>query len=129
PLPDASVDVAIARWAYFFGPGCEPGLRELSRVVRRGGAAFVLDLDAERGSFGRWFSRTVPAYSRRGGGAFWDLQGWQRRPLDLRMAFQRRSDLESVLRIEFTPEVAEQAIAETSGLELAYPNVLRWRYF
>ena len=26
PLPDASVDVAHARWAYFFGPGCEPGL-------------------------------------------------------------------------------------------------------
>src|SRR3954452_13062212 len=44
PLPDASVDVAVARWAYFFGPGCEPGLRELSRVVRRGGAAFVIDL-------------------------------------------------------------------------------------
>ncbi|MDQ3788892.1 MAG: class I SAM-dependent methyltransferase, partial [Actinomycetota bacterium] len=26
PLPDASVDVAHARTAYFFGPGCEPGL-------------------------------------------------------------------------------------------------------
>lgn len=45
------------------------------------------------------------------------------------MTFRRRADLEAVLRIEFTPEVAEQAIAETTGLELAYPNVLRWRYF
>ncbi|MEZ5096219.1 MAG: methyltransferase domain-containing protein [Nocardioides sp.] len=26
PLPPASVDLAHARWAYFFGPGCEPGL-------------------------------------------------------------------------------------------------------
>ncbi|MFB4276524.1 MULTISPECIES: class I SAM-dependent methyltransferase [unclassified Nonomuraea] len=129
PLPDAGVDVAIARWAYFFGPGCEPGLRELSRVVRRGGAAFVVDLDATRGSFGRWFSHTVPTYSAREVEAFWDLHGWQRRPLDLRMAFQRRADLEAVLRIEFAPEVAEQAIAETPGLELPYPNVLRWRYF
>ena len=34
PLPDASVDVVHARWAYFFGPGCEPGLAELDRVVR-----------------------------------------------------------------------------------------------
>lgn len=25
PLADDTVDVAIARWAYFFGPGCEPG--------------------------------------------------------------------------------------------------------
>ncbi|NUT45129.1 MAG: SAM-dependent methyltransferase, partial [Thermoactinospora sp.] len=123
------VDVAMARWAYFFGPGCEPGLRELSRVVRRGGAAFVVDLDATRGSFGRWFSRTVPTYSPREVEAFWDRQGWQRRPLDLTMAFERRADLEAVLRIEFAPEVAEQAIAETPGLELPYPNVLRWRHY
>ncbi|GAA1746543.1 class I SAM-dependent methyltransferase [Nonomuraea bangladeshensis] len=129
PLPDASVDVAMARWAYFFGPGCEPGLRELSRVLRRGGTAFVIDLDATRGAFGRWFSRTVPAYSAREVEAFWDRHGWQRRPLDLRMAFERRADLEAVLRIEFAPQVAEQAIAETPGLELDYPNVLRWRHY
>ncbi|MFF0864900.1 class I SAM-dependent methyltransferase [Nonomuraea sp. NPDC003560] len=129
PLPDAGVDVAMARWAYFFGPGCEPGLRELSRVVRRGGAAFVIDLDATRGSFGRWFSRTVPTYSAREVEAFWVRQGWQRRPLDLTMTFERRADLEAVLRIEFAPEVAEQAVAETPGLEIFYPNVLRWRYF
>ncbi|MEU6711109.1 class I SAM-dependent methyltransferase [Nonomuraea sp. NPDC046802] len=129
PLPDASVDVAIARWAYFFDPGCEPGLRELSRVVRRGGAAFVVDLDAERGAFGRWFSRTVPTYSAKRVEEFWVRQGWRRRPLDLRMAFERRADLEAVLRIEFAPDVAEQAIAETPGLEIAYPNVLRWRHF
>ncbi|MET7460320.1 class I SAM-dependent methyltransferase [Nonomuraea sp. NPDC005501] len=129
PLPDMSVDVAIARWAYFFGPGCEPGLRELSRVVRRGGAAFVIDLDAGRGAFGRWFSRTVPAYSAREVEAFWTRHGWQRQELDLRMVFERRADLEAVLRIEFAPAVAEQAIAETPGVELAYPNVLRWRLF
>ena len=31
PLPDASVDVVHVRWAYFFGPGCEPGLAEIER--------------------------------------------------------------------------------------------------
>ncbi|MEU0564486.1 class I SAM-dependent methyltransferase [Nonomuraea sp. NPDC005983] len=129
PLADTSVDVAVARWAYFFGPGCEPGLRELSRVLRRGGTAFVIDLDATRGSFGRWFSRTVPTYSASKVEAFWDRHGWQRQPLDLRMTFERRADLEAVLRIEFAPEVAEQAIAETPGLELPYPNVLRWRHY
>jgi SAM-dependent methyltransferase len=129
PLPDACVDVAVARWAYFFGPGCEPGLRELSRVMRRGGTAFVVDLDATRGSFGRWFSRTVPTYSARRVEEFWHRQGWQRRPLDLRMVFERRADLEAVLRIEFAPPVAEEAIALTPGLELAYPNVLRWRVY
>ncbi|GAA3095329.1 methyltransferase type 11 [Streptosporangium carneum] len=129
PLPDASVDVAVARWAYFFGPGCEPGLAELSRVVRRGGTAFVVDLDSTRGAFGRWFSRSVPSYSARSVESFWTRHGWHTQPLDLRMAFERRADLEAVLRIEFTPAVAEEAIAETRGLELAYPNVLRWRHF
>ncbi|MFC4591325.1 class I SAM-dependent methyltransferase [Sphaerisporangium corydalis] len=129
PVPDASVDVATARWAYFFGPGCEPGLRELSRVVRRGGAAFVLDLDATRGAFGGWFGRTVPSYSAAAVESFWSRQGWERQELDLRMVFSARADLEAVLRIEFAPDVAEEAIADTPGLELDYPNVLRWRRF
>jgi SAM-dependent methyltransferase len=129
PLADASVDLAVARWAYFFGPGCEPGLRELSRVVRRGGAAFVIDVDASRGAFGRWFQQTLPWYSTREVERFWARQGWERRPLDLRMTFSSRADLAAVLRIEFPPEVAEQAIAETPGLDLPYPNVLRWRRF
>ena len=129
PVPDASVDVAVARWAYFFGPGCEPGLRELSRVLRRGGAAFVVDLDATRGAFGDWFSRSVPSYSAAAVEAFWTRQGWRRKELDLRMSFSTRADLEAVLRIEFAPAVAEEAIARTTGLGLDYPNVLRWRLY
>lgn len=129
PLPDGSADVAIARWAYFFGPGCEPGLRELARVLRRGGAAFVVDVDASRGAFGRWFRQSLPSYSPEAVERFWSLQGWRRRELDLRMTFASRADLEAVLRIEFTPEVADAAIRETEGLEIPYPNVLRWREF
>ncbi len=60
PLPEASVDVVHARWAYFFGPGCEPGLAELSRVVRRGGVALVVDNDPTRSTFGGWFRRGYP---------------------------------------------------------------------
>ncbi len=62
PLPDSSADVVHARWAYFFGPGCEPGLRELARVVRRGGTAFVIDNDGTRSTFGRWFLRALPTH-------------------------------------------------------------------
>ncbi|WP_214103635.1 class I SAM-dependent methyltransferase [Acrocarpospora catenulata] len=129
PVPDASVDVAVARWAYFFGPGCEPGLRELSRVLRRGGAAFVVDVDAAKGAFGAWFLASVPSYSVPAVEDFWSRRGWQRRELDLRMAFSSRADLEAVLRIEFTPRVAARAIRETAGLEIAYPAVLRWRRY
>lgn len=42
PLPDNQVDVAYATWAYFFGPGSEPGLREVERVVRPGGDLVVV---------------------------------------------------------------------------------------
>ena len=49
-----------ARWAYFFGPGCEPGLAELDRVMRPGSRAFVIDNDPTRSTFGDWFRRGYP---------------------------------------------------------------------
>ena len=120
PVPDASVDLVHARWAYFFGPGCEPGLRELDRVVRRGGAAFVIDNDATRSTFGSWFRRSLPDYDPQAVERFWAVHGWQRQPVDIRWRFARRADLEAVLRIEFAPELAEQIIADHPGTEVDY---------
>ena len=71
PLPDACIDVAMARWAYFFGPGAEPGLRELGRLVRRGGAAFVVDVDPTRSSYGAWFREWLPSYDAVAVQRFW----------------------------------------------------------
>jgi SAM-dependent methyltransferase len=42
PLEDNSADVAYATWAYFFGPGSEPGLREVERVIRPGGDIVIV---------------------------------------------------------------------------------------
>jgi hypothetical protein len=116
PLPAASVDVAHARWAYFFGPGCEPGLTELTRVVRRGGLAVVLDHDSTRSELGRWFAdglvvdgvpRDVAAYER-----FWVRQGFSRRRLDVRWQFENIEDLAAVLRIEFPGATVVRALGE-----------------
>ncbi|NYD43524.1 class I SAM-dependent methyltransferase [Nocardioides panaciterrulae] len=130
PLPDASVDVVHARWAYFFGPGCEPGLAELDRVVGRGGTAFVIDNDASRSTFGRWFRRgyphlPAPEVVER----FWSTRGWTRVPLDLRWAFDSRRDLEDVVRIELPGRVAEEVLAEHEGTEVDYAVNLWWKRF
>ena len=129
PLPDASVDVAHARWAYFFGPGCEPGLAELDRVVRRGGTAFVIDNDPTRSTFGAWFRRGYPEVDPVAVERFWSTRGWTRTPVDMRWSFSSRADLESVVRIEFKPDVAEEVLADHRGTEVDYAVNLWWRHF
>lgn len=129
PLPDASVDIVHARWAYFLGPGCEPGLAELDRVVRRGGTAYVIDNDATRSTFGAWFRRGYPEVDPVAVERFWSTRGWTRVPVDLRWSFSSRADLEAVVRIEFTPEVADLVLAGHDGTEVDYAVNLWWRRF
>ena len=120
PLPDASVDVVHVRWAYFFGPGSEPGLAEIDRVVRRGGTALVIDNDATRSTFGGWFRRGYPDVDPVAVERFWSTRGWTRTPVDMGWRFASRADLEAVVRIEFAPEVADAVLAEHAGLEVDY---------
>lgn len=120
PVADASVDVAHARWAYFFGPGCEPGLAELDRVMRRGGSAFVIDNDASRSTFGGWFRRGYPSIDPVAVERFWSVRGWSRLSIDTRWQFTHRADLERVVRIEFEPALAEDLLAEHPGTEVDY---------
>ena len=129
PLPDASVDVVHARWAYFFGPGCEPGLRELDRVVRRGGTAFVIDNDATRSTFGGWFRRGYPEVDPAAVERFWSANGWERRQIDMGWTFTSRAALEAVVRIELPPAAAEEALASHEGTEVDYAVNLWWREF
>jgi ubiquinone/menaquinone biosynthesis C-methylase UbiE len=127
PLPDRSVDVAHARWAYFFGAGCEPGLAELARVLRPGGTAFVVDNDATRSTFGSWFRRAYPAYDPMAVERFWARQGWSRERLVIRWDFDSREDFEAVVRIEFPETVAEGIFAEHNGSGVDYAVNLWWR--
>lgn len=130
PLPDASVDVVHARWAYFFGPGCEPGLAELDRVVRRGGTAMVIDNDGSRSTFGAWFRRGYahlpdPAEIER----FWTMRGWTVDRVDMGWRFATREDLEAVVRIELPAAVADQALRHHDGLEVDYAVNLWTKHF
>ncbi len=129
PLADDSVDIAHARWAYFFGAGCEPGLAELERVVRPGGVACLVDNDAARSTFGAWFRRAYPAYDPSAVERFWRRQGFTTAPLTIHWTFDRREDLEAVVRIELPPAAADAALAEHDGLRVDYAVALRWRRF
>ncbi len=130
PLPDASVDVVHARWAYFFGPGCEPGLAELDRVVRPGGRAFVIDNDPLTPStFSTWFRRGYPEVDGAAVRRFWESQGWQRHPVAMAWTFDSRADLEAVVRIEFPTDVAAEVLDSHDGLTVDYAVSLWTRTF
>lgn len=129
PVGDASVDLMHARWAYFFGPGCEPGLAELDRVMARGGTAFVIDNDGTRSTFGAWFRRGYPEIDPDAVERFWSIRGWTRIPVDMGWSFETRADLEAVVRIEFAPDVAEAIIASHVGTDVDYAVNVWWKRF
>ena len=129
PLPDDSIDVVHARWAYFFGAGCEPGLAEVERVLAPGGTAFVVDNDATRSTFGAWFRRAWPDYDPSAVERFWRRQGYEVARVDMRWQFATRADFEAVVRIEFTEAMADRILAEHRGSAVDYAVNLWHRTF
>lgn len=118
PLPDASADIVHARTAYFFGPKSAPGIAEAMRVLRPGGVLVVVDLDATAHDYGAWMRADLPHYDPVAVEKFFAARGFDMLRVDTRWEFDSRADLAAVLDIEFTPETAARARAETVGLAL-----------
>ncbi|WP_431431613.1 class I SAM-dependent methyltransferase [Actinophytocola sp.] len=127
PLPDASVDVVHARTAYFFGPGCEPGLAEADRVLRPGGSLLIVDLDVRHRPYGDWMRADLPRYDIVEVDEFFDRQGFASRQVETVWRFADRADLAAVFRIEFSARVAERALAEVVGLSVPVGYRVRHR--
>lgn len=135
PLADASVDVVHARFAYFFPHprwDVRPGLDEVARVLRPGGALVVIDNDTERGEFAELLRRSDGAadqgqdtYARR----WWAEAGAQTREAMSSWTFDTRADLEAVLRLEFPADLAGRWLADHPGAtSLTYGYLLHvWR--
>jgi SAM-dependent methyltransferase len=127
PLPDSSADLVHARIAYFFGPGCEPGLAEAGRVLRAGGTLAIIDLDGTHAPYGQWLCAATPRYRPAAVEAFFAAQGFDCRRVDTVWRFGDRGELEDALRIEFPPAVAARAITQTPGLTIPVRYRLRTR--
>jgi SAM-dependent methyltransferase len=127
PLADASVDLVHARTAYFFGPGCEPGLTEAERVLRPGGMLVIVDLDASCPPYGDWMRADTPTYNPRVVEEFFDRHGFDGVRVDTLWRFDDRASLEAVLGIEFSAKVARRAVRETPGRTIPVGYRLRTR--
>lgn len=128
PVASGSVDLLFSHWAYFFGPGCEPGLVEADRVLVSGGMQVAVDLDvAAAHGYAHWFAASGGEVRARPSLSFFTARGWKERRLPVVWSFASRDDLAAVLHIEFPAAVAARAMRETVGTTIAVPTVLRWR--
>ena len=127
-LPSCSADVVHARFAYFFPPGGDAGLTEVLRVLRPGGSLVAVDNDYRWGEFATLLAAASPAGPRERAevtDGWWRDRGAIRREVQSGWAFDRRADLEAVLRIEFPAHVADAWLARhPAATSISYGYVL-----
>jgi ubiquinone/menaquinone biosynthesis C-methylase UbiE len=131
PLRDAWVDVAHARFAYFFGPeggsvrSCEPGIAEALRILKPGGTFFIIDNAFTTGEFAGVLSRYC--YTRgkatamqEASDAFYTRHFFQLMTVESTWTAPDREALRRVMTLEFPAQSVDAIMSEICGTELSY---------
>jgi len=120
-LKNESVDLAYSRFAYFWGAGCEQGVKEIFRVLKPGGLFVMIDNNLERGTFGAWVKESFrhSDIKQQEVDAFWKSQGFEIKTIDSCWSFKTREDLENVLRME-SPKMYLELLSRHKGLTIDY---------
>ncbi len=127
PVADASVDIAHARFAYFFGAGAERGLAEVRRVLAPGGTFIAIDNDWSTGDFADLLRDAVGGNASHDPHAiaeWWARQGADRRVVSAGWQAQSASELEAILRIELPADTVDRFVARHRGSALSYSMAL-----
>lgn len=121
-LESESIDFACARFAYFWGQGCEKGLEEVDRVLKPGGSFVMIDNNLDRGTFGLWVKRSFSFHDekQKETDAFWSEKGFEKEVIDSEWRFETRDDLKKVLKIEFPEDIYRQILSEHKGNTIDY---------
>lgn len=131
PLPDASIDVVHARFAYFFPSpthDCTPGLREVLRVLRPGGSLVVIDNDQEQGEFAELLKAGNTA-EHQGPGEFiqqwWRERGASSEQIMSSWTFESPTELQEVITMEFPNGAARNWLsAHSKRTHISYGYLL-----
>lgn len=132
PLDTDTIDIAHARFAYFFGAGAEAGLDEVARVLRPGGTLLAIDNSWRSGEFAELLRASTvgnAAVDPDETDAWWAERGAVRHEIEGGWQATSADELERILRIEFPSEIVDEFVrGRTASAELSYRfAVYEWR--
>jgi len=124
PLPDESVDIAHARFAYFFGTlgKCDRGIEEVKRLLKPGGHFFIIDNCYGRGQFAAFceLADGHGAETQRANEEFYARRGFDVTMIDSCWRAPSREALDRIMRMEFPERCVNEIMRRISGSELSY---------